>query len=382
MNRLACLLLLAACGDNKATYTDAHGHGSDTGTSSDGHVPVPRAVAVAGDFGSPGVGTIAKLEIDQMMMSQNLVPGAVLGDPVLRTLGSELFVINRYGSNSITILDRTTLALADQISTGANSNPQDVAVVGNKLYVPAMGTVGVVVITRGSPTQTTIDLSSLDTQGANDGKPDCVSAFAVGTKVYVACGLLDSFTATENGKVAIIDSATDTLVGSVTLNYKNPYGFFIQAPADSTYVGDLLIATAPSFSDYATGCIERVSTGATPTAACGLTNAELAGFVNKLAIDDGKLYAAIGTYDSSFQNPTGKVRAFDLQAGTLAPSPISSASELIVDVAACPGGQVVGMDQTLNAAGLRVWKDGTERTTEPISIGMPPTTNALVCYDP
>ena len=378
MKRLLFVLLLVACGDNKTT-PDARGPG-DSG--SDGRNPVPRAVAVAGDFGSPGVGTISKLEIDALMISQNLVPGAVLGDPVLRTYGGKLYVINRFGSNNITILDAKTLALEDQISTGANSNPQDVAVVGNKLYVPALGTAGVVVITRGATAQTTIDLSALDTAGADDGQPDCMSAYAVGTKVYVACGLLDNFAAAENGKVAVIDSTTDTMTGSVTLNYRNPYGFFVQSPVDSTYVGDLLIATVPSFVDYATGCIERISTGATPTAACGLTNTELAGYANKLAIGDDALYLAVGTLDSSFSNPTGKLRAFDLGTGTLAASPLSPTSQLIVDVAACPGGQVVATDQTLNAGGLRVWRDGVERTTETISIGMPPTTNALVCYDP
>ena len=67
----------------------------------------------------------------------------------------------------------------------------------------------------------------------------------------------------------------------------------------------------------------------------------------------------------------------------LAHSPMSSTSQLIVDVAACPGGQLVGTDQQTNNAGLRVWrKNGGERTADPVSIGMPPTTNALVCYEP
>ena len=381
MKRSLALLFLVACGDNLGT-PDAHGSGGDSGGSSDAHPPMPRALAVAGDFGSPGVGTISRLTIEELAMSQNLVPGAVLGDPVLRSYGGKVYVVNRFGSNNITILDGATLALEDQISTGANSNPQDVAVVGNKLYVPAMGTAGVVVITRGSPTTKTIDLSSLDTMGMNDGKPDCVSAYAVGTRVFVACGVLDNYNATENGKIAVIDTATDTMTTSLTMSYKNPYGFFVQAPASSTYVGDLLIPTAPSFSNFATGCIQRISTGATPAVSCGVTNAQLAGFANKLAVSDSNLYLAVGTYDMSFSNPTGTLKSLDLATGMLAPAPLSKSSELIVDVAACPGGQVVATDQTLNAGGLRVWGSGSERTTDALSIGMPPTTNALVCIDP
>jgi YVTN family beta-propeller protein len=376
------LVLLAACGDNQ-DKPDA-GPTGDSGTS-DARVAMPRAIAAAGDFGSPGVGTLAKLDITSLEVTQNVVPGAALGDPVLREIDGKLYVINRYGSNAITILDAKTLALEDQISTGLNSNPQDVAVVGDKLYVPALGTTGVVVITRGSPTQTTIDLSGLDTVGANDGMPECVSAIAVGTAVYVACGVLDSFASVEPGKVAIIDSTTDTLLETITLNYGNPYGFFVATPPASTYVGDLLIETAPSLTDYTTGCLERVSTATPHTAACGLSNTELAGFANKLAIDDtgGNLYIAVGTYDASFSNPTGKLRSFDLHSGMLATQPLSNTSELIVDVAACPGGNIVATDQTLNAGGLRVWKkNGSERTTTALSIGLPPTTNALVCSDP
>jgi YVTN family beta-propeller protein len=381
MNRLLLIVLvLAACGDNLSQ--------PDAGTRvdappPDAHVPVPRAVAVAGDFMSPGTGVLSKLDVAPMMMNQNVVASVVQGDPVLRQYGDKLYVINRFGSNNVTILDAKTLQFQEQISTGANSNPQDVAVVGEKLYVPATGTAGVVVLTAGSTATTTIDLSALDTAGANDGKPDCISAYAVGTKVYVVCAVLDNFAGVEVGKVAVIDSATDTMVTSVAMNYANPYGFLERAPMDSTYTGDLLIPSVPSFSNYATGCIERISTGATPTTGCGLTNQEMGGFANRLSVahDGSLLYIAVGTYDSNFMNPTGKLKGIDLESGMLWTAPLSTDAQMIVDVAACPLGDVVATDQTFGAAGLRVWRGVTERTTSAMSIGLPPTVNALVCYD-
>lgn len=377
---LLLVLLAAACGDNHSSgQPDAGTHGD--GAAPDASIPMPRAVAAAGDFMSPGTGLVSRLDIDDLEMHQNLVQGAAQGDPVLRYIDGKLYIVNRFGSNNVTILDGNTLQLEEQISTGANSNPQDVAVVGDKLYVPATGTAGVVVLTRGSTDTTTIDLSALDTMGADDGKPDCVSAYAVGTKVYVACGVLDNFAATEVGKIAVIDSATDTLITSVDMNYRNPYGFFVRAPESSTYTGDLLIGSAPSLTAYTAGCVERVSTGDTPTVGCGPTNQQLGGFVNKLAVGGDTLYLAVGTYDASFMNPTGAIRSVDLATGMLADAPLSAAEELIIDLAACPGGDVVGMDQTLSATGLRVWRGNTERTTEAMSIGLPPTVNALVCYD-
>lgn len=384
MNRLtSCLVLLvAACGDNNSNQADA-GMTGDAGPA-DAYVPLPRAVAVAGDFMSPGTGIVSSLDITKLEMRQNLVASAAQGDPVLRHIGDKLYIINRFGSNNVTILDAKTMQFEEQISTGANSNPHDVAVVGDKLYVPAMGTAGVVVLTRGSTATTTIDLSELDTMGMDDGQPDCISAYAVDTKVYVACGVLDNFVATEVGKIAVIDTETDTMIASVDMSYGNPYGFFERAPADSTYAGDLLIASAPSLTSYATGCIERVNiAGAMPTVGCGLSNQELGGFPNRLSVaDDGSLlYIVVGTYDATFQNPTGVLKGFDLASGTLWTAPVSSTEQLIIDVAACPGGDVVATDQTLNATGLRVWRGTTERTTDALSIGLPPTVNALACFD-
>jgi hypothetical protein len=173
------------------------------------------------------------------------------------------------------------------------------------------------------------------------------------------------------------------MVTSLAMNYRNPYGFFTRAPAGSTYTADLLIPTVPSFTDYATGCLERISTGTTPASGCGLTNQQMGGFANKLSVapDGSLLYIAVGTYDANF-NATGALKGFDLETGMLWTAPVSPTSQLIVDVAACPGGDVVAMDQKMNAAGVRVWRGTTERTTEAKSIGLPPTVNALVCYDP
>lgn len=384
MNRFTLLLSLlaigaAGCGDN-ADHT--HGTTPDAAPA-DAGMPRPRAVAVTGDFEAPGTGVISRLDTTDLAMQENVVAGVVQGDPTLRRIGDKLYVINRFGGNNITILDANTLQLVEQLATGANSNPHDVAVVGDKLYVPALGTAGVLVLTRGSTTIETIDLSALQTAGQADQKPDCISAYAIDDKVYVACGLLDGFNAVEVGKVAVIDTATDTLVTSVAMTDKNPYGLFERAPASSVYAGDLLLPTVPDFISYATGCVQRVSVGATPTASCGVTNQELGGFANRLAVgaDDGLLYVAVGTYDASY-NETGKLKAIDLATGMVWSAPLSTASELITDVAVCANGDIVATDKTLNAGGLRVWRETTERTTAALSIGMPPkSVNALTCYD-
>jgi hypothetical protein len=379
MKRLMYFVLLAACGDNLA-HKDDDNRRPDAAQISP--VPLPRAVAAAGDYGSPGTGVLSRLDISTLAMSENVVPAVAQGDPVLRVYDGKLYVINRFGSNNITILNASTLGFENQISTGANSNPQDVAVVGDKLYIPALGTAGVLVLGPGAAMKT-IDLSALDTVGANDGKPECISAYAVDTRVFVACGVLDGFSASEPAKVAVIDTATDTVTSSFALTYSNPYGHFERAPVGSKYDGALLLPTVPDYTSYTTGCLEQVTTGATPSASCAVSNADLGGFVNAVspAADGSVLYVAVGTYDSSFKNPTGILKGVDLADGTVWTAPLTPPSQMIVDVAACPEGDFVTTDQTFNNSGLRVWRGTAERTTAAQPIGMPPTVNALVCYD-
>lgn len=367
-------LLVAACGDGGIT-PDA-GPTADA-PPADAHVPAPRAVAVSGDFGSPGVGVLAKLELDNLAMTLNVTPGAALGDPVVRYIDGKVYVINRLGSNSITILDGKTLALEEQISTGEASNPNDVAVVGDKIYVAAYGTAGVLVLTRGSSTTTTIDLAT--PLGDPDNAPNCGAIYKVGTKLYVPCQLKDeNFMDVRDAKLAVIDTATDSVVAQVTLPHRNPVNFMVQTPASSVYGGDLLMASV-NFGDLTDGCVMRISTADQPVASCAIMNQQLGGFANKLEVspDGATLYVAVAP---SFTE--GFLRGVDLESGMVWEGNISADGELIVDVAACPGGQVVAFDQTFNASGIRVWQNLQERTTDALPVGMTPPVGGLVCYDP
>lgn len=379
MNRLLCVLcVLAACGDNAKLQPDAGpGDNGDSGTGS--AAPLIKALVLGADFSS-GTGIVSRLDLDSLAMQTNVVAGVATSDPVIRHIGDKVYVVNRFVGENVTTLDAKTLAPLDQVSTGANSNPQDVAVVGDKLYVPAMGTSGVVVLQGGHATQ--IDLGTL--LGDPDGKPDCLSAYAVGTKVFVACSLLDAnFTPRGPGKIAVIDSTTDHAT-VLTLPDKNPAGFFSRSPDDSVFHGDLLISVVPAFDVYTTGCLARVPTDGTtaPTCATGLSNMALGGFVNGMAIGaDAKLYLSV-VVDQNFSTASGKLRTFDMTAGMLMPTVMSSMTEQITDLAACPDGNIVAIDSTMNANGVRVFKDGMERTTAPLGIGLPPIFGSgIVCFD-
>lgn len=260
------VLATASCGDNKKL---APADGSTTDAPADGP-STPRAVVVAPplNFGPPP-GIMSDLDVASLRVTQNIFAGVVGDDPYLRLYNGMLYVINRSDGDNVTIIDASSLTYVNQIATGTSSNPQDVAVVGDKLYVPALGTAGVVVLSQSAGTMTsTIDLNAAT--GETDGKPDCVSAFTIGTDVYVACDLLDdtnpNLPPKGNGKVVVIDSTTDTVRTTITLPVPNPQSEFEQLPDQ-----DLMIA-AQDFSNATAGCIVRVTPGTTPMATCQINN--------------------------------------------------------------------------------------------------------------
>jgi hypothetical protein len=367
------LFALAACGDNSGLPEPPAGP--------------PRAVVVAGDTMAGGLGVLSTLDPATGVVRMNAGPAMAVGrDPVLRHFGKELFIINR-AENNVTILDDQTLALKEQLGTGASSNPQDIAVLGDKLYVPTLGTAGVTVLTRGSTATATIDLSADDPA---DGIPDCNSVYLVGTDLYVSCGILDSknnFVAEALGLVHVIDTRTNAVKTTLMLSHKNPIGLFERVPGSGPNGGDLLIPTTEDFT-AAHGCVERVTTGAVPAAdGCLVDNALLVdntmpgGFASRIEPEvdaDGQIiWTAVALTDFAHAN----LRAFDMSLSALWSGPLNPSSEMIVDVTHCPSGEVIVVDATMNANGLRIYNGAAEQTTAALPIGKNLfSAHGLVCY--
>jgi len=367
---LALVPALAACGDNAGPADLPSGPS--------------RAIVVAGDFqeGSPGV--LSALDPVSFAVTPNVGPAMAAGaDPVLRHFGSELIIINRLPGNNITILDDQSLAFKAQIGTGAGSNPQDAAVVGNKLYVATLAGSGLSVLTRGSAAITPITLPDDDP----DHEPNCNSVYLVGTTLYVACGLLDGgFQPRGPGKVYVVDTATDTVKPALTLTLTtpNPISLFEQVPATAPHGGELLLPTAtfaPVTFALTGGCVERIVPGATPSApGCLFTNTDLGGYASRVSVEssDGD---AIAFFAVPTVFPSSELRAYDLPTAAFWSGALNATSETIGDVVVCPTGEIVVADTTSNANGLRVYNGGAEVTTAVVPVGKPPkSTHGLVCY--
>ena len=327
MTRMIALLLVAACGDpNPGSLPDALVDGTPVDAA-----PTPtRAVVVAGDFtpGSPGV--LSVLDVEARTIRTNIGPAMAIGnDPVLRQIGGELLVVNRGTGNNVTILDASDFSLVEQLGTGAGSNPQDVAAIGDKLFVATFGNKGAVMLTRGSSTVTEIDLSADDP----DGKPNCNSIFDVGGELYVACELLDDtqqfLPPRGPGKVYVVNPTSLAITRTITLANVNPFGLFEQLPAFAPNAGDLVIPTV-DFAD-GSGCVERITTGASAASAgCVVTNALLGNFASRVSfhavestgpvngiVVPPMMYAAVPKADFSGAD----LRGYELATPTLLPDP-------------------------------------------------------------
>jgi hypothetical protein len=362
------LALCACTGDDEVLVPDA-APAPDAELADGGPTEVTCSCFVVGADPANGVGTAGVVHVPTLTVEQNLLATAVSSDPVVREQQGMLYVVNRFGADNIVIVDPAAgFTAIDQFSTGAGSNPQDVAVVGHKLYVVALGRPQLLVYDLNDTSQapSTIDLPLLAAD--LDGNPDAASIAVVGTKAYVSLQHLESFAPAAPGSLVIVDTITDTVEGTVTLPDDNPTSLLRVDAAR------LLVALTPDFGDPAAGCLAAVVPGDPPTASCLAQNAAIGGLVTGFAsADDGStdLFVARGDF------ATGALER--LAASGAVGQTLSSAGQTPGDVAAC-GDFVVATDNA--AGGIRVWRasSGDELTSAALDIGLPPAfIGAIAC---
>lgn len=323
------------------------------------------------------------------------------GDVVLPSQpqrGGDLWLVDRANA-ALTIVTPPTCAVVGQVSvgTGFHSNPHDVAVISDtKLYVTryntnvapadAMSTGDDVLILNRATGAVTgrIALTAYAAPVATfviDAQPDRM-VIADG-KVYVTLGSQDAhFMAAGEGRVVVIDPATDTATGTIALTGLKGCSAIQYVPALSS----LFVSCGGSFSDpdqsAASGVAQIDLSTATPTV--HVTKASVVGgqpvnffWVGVLSATQG----FVGTLGSlPFGTTAGTndaLYAFNPTAGTGTPLALAGAYDL--------GGGVVGPallfvpDAKMNKPVIHVFDvpatgAPTERTpfTPDPSQGLPP----------
>ncbi len=375
-------VLLVACTGDDASLPDAapaldapvvldSGHTVDAGVDATPAAPC-TCLALGVDYAT-GVGTASTVSLPSLTVTQGVLSmAAVSGDPVVRLLDGKLFIVNRFGADNVTIVDPVTFTVTAQVSTGGGSNPQDVAVLGDELFVVALSLPYLLVydLTDLTAPPTTIGLPVAMPLDA-DGTPEAASIAIVGGRAYVTMQHLESFVPAGPGSVTVIDLATHTVERTFSLANANPTSLLRGRAAE------LLVATVPDYSPTA-GCVERVRLGGMAGSdGCLVDAAELGGYVSAIAPgDDGHVYVAASASFSEGQI----VKVSD--TGEIVTARLSGAGQNPTDLAYCASQHML-VSNDGNGGGLRVFDldDGVELTAAPLNIGLPPTfASGIVCY--
>ena len=355
-------LLMTACG----------GGGSDDGGGGNPPATERTAFVLTTDFTVSSFATTPVADPTAITVDAQTFGG----DSVVHAFGTTAYVIGRSNAHNVTALDATNdYAVAWQCSVAASGddtpNPQDIAVLGDKGYVSLLEDSRGVAIVNLNPSADCsdfirghIDLSSL---ADGDGIPEAYKMVIVGDRLYVSVQRLENFAPAGPGVIGVIDTSTDTLVGSIELSGENPFGETKGLPIDPD-TGKILVSEVGSFGTL-DGGIERVDPAEGVAEGFFITEQDLGGDINDFVIvSSTRGYAIISSADFS---TTSLVR-FDPSTAQLV-STVASGSAFLPDVEYDPvTDQLFLATQDFTAPGLRVF-DGNdvELTSSPIDAGLP-----------
>lgn len=374
------LATLAACGGGGDGGSDGGGNNpppeptstpEPTVTPEPTPTPAPMAdrlaVVLTTDFTSS---SLASMPVEQP--NAVTVDGQTLhSDSVARAFGSIVYVINRFGADNIQALDASNdFATLWQCSVGNGKNPQDVVRVSDdKGYVALYGGgVAVVDLTPSADCddfiQQEIDLSSL---ADDDGIPEANRMVLVDGKLYVSLQRLENFAPSDASVLAVIDTSTDTLTGSITLSAPNPFAETKGLPLDPDN-GKILVSSIGNFG-VMDGGIERIDPATGTAEGHFVTEEDLGGDINDFVIvSSSRGYAVVS--DADFNNSLVR---FDPSTGELQAT-LLTGSAFLPDVEYDPvTDRIFLASQDFANPGVHVFAaDDSEVTTAPIDTGLPP----------
>jgi hypothetical protein len=311
--------------------------------------------------------------------------GLIDADAVLREQRGRLFAINRFGGDNVQELDPNDgYKTLWQCSTKPGSNPHDIALVSDKkAYVTRYDATSILIIDPSTgPTcagfvRGNIDLSSL---ADSDGIPEMEQSVLIGTRLFVSIQRLDRnnfFVPAANGALAVIDTTTDQLIGSVELQLANPFaetkGLYYHAPTNRIYVA----GPGTLFSELADGGIEIVDPDTMTSQGVLATGADLGGdLTDFLPVGTRRGFAVVADEDFF-----ATVIEIDLITGRKIGAIMASEQE-ISDIELTQDGALWIADRNCFDPGIRVFQLGavqsaSEVTTKPIYPGLSPFTILL-----
>ncbi len=289
-------------------------------------------------------------------------------DPVTQTT----FVVARFGSDAIQIIDDSDWSVADEYSVGAGSNPQTIAVVSpERAYVPRLASAELLVV---NPlTGEELGTINLADEADSDGIAEQTGAVVRGGKVYVPLARLTNYMPSEFSSIVVIDGPTGAIEATVELTGTNP--------TDVRYNGRLGRIVLVETGSYGVqdGGVELFDPKTQEVSGFIVTEAQLGGDVLDVYLHSDALgYALVGVPagDASYTHMV----TFNPATGEVIEDILTPSAWVLQSFEPTPNGKELWVaDRTPEAPGIRVFDTATgeELTDKPIDVGLPP---AAVCF--
>lgn len=327
-------------------------------------------LVLTSDFSS---GALSTLPLSQPC-NATIDRASICGDAVARTWGDRIYVVNRFGCDSIQLIDPFHgYATVAECSVGNGSNPQDVAVVSpTRVYVSRYESNWLLEVNPSTCART--DSISLAAFADVDGTVEMHRMMLRGNRLYVELQRLDrrSFTyvPVTPSYLAVIDVTTRQLVDvdpvapgvqAIALQGTNPV-----APMQiELTTGLLLVPEAGEYGLLNDGGIERVDLRTNRSVGFALSGAALQGDI----IDFTQGLGARGYVLRSDASFNTSLMRYDSISGTLGSAVYAPGGYVLSDCLAYAG-KLYLTDRDFFDPGVRVFDLATEA---PLCGGVVPT---------
>lgn len=255
---LLLLLFLTGCGSGQVVEQIKKNAAENNDEASEVSLSLSSAerVYVAAAFFTDPVGSIATVGINSPHPVEDRLVVTDGSDLVIRSFDNKLFVINRGITSTIQVIDPDSLEILGNYSVEAESNPHDLVVANGKAFISRYDSnladdnkddLWVVNPVTGALI-TSIDLKPYTT---NDGERLARASLMTLVKNFLYVLIQDlsgAFAATTAGKVAVIDTRTNTVTAAITLRGRNPTSLAYHQGLNEIFITDTGVF-GPGFSN-------------------------------------------------------------------------------------------------------------------------------------
>jgi DNA-binding beta-propeller fold protein YncE len=337
---------------------------------------------VAANWTDP-VGSIATIDMSNPSEADTALVTTDGTDVYVTSFGGLIYVLNRFGADTVQVIDPSDFSVVANFSVGAGSNPQDIFVRSSeKAYITRLDSQNdpdnqddiLIVNPLTGEFISSIDLKPY-TSDQGDGLARAAQMARVGDRLFVLiqdlpANLLES--ANVPGRVLVLDMIDDSVIETIVLEGRNPSDIAYSSVSDKLYISDTGVFNnfvADPSDPY--GGIEAVNPDTMQTEGIVIDDADFGGYVFQVRLSEDRAYTIVEGY---------KLASFDLESyEVLSESLYESAGFFLPDIAVDSQGRVLVTERDPVASGIVVLDgESGEELFGPVEVGALPAAITFV----